>query len=109
MKLRTNLICTSLIVSNMAGTYSQMYIHIVFAVKYRECMIDGSWEEELYKYISGIVKNKGQKMLAINGMPDHVHILFGMKPSCCLSDLVREIKKSSNSFINDMKFLPKQL
>ncbi len=88
----------------MAGTYSQIYIQIVFAVKFRECIIDNSWEEELYKYISGIVKNKGQKMLAINGMPDHVHIFLGIKPSCCLSDLVREIKKSSNSFINEMKF-----
>jgi REP element-mobilizing transposase RayT len=67
-------------------------------------MIQSSWEEELYKYISGIVRNKGQKMLAINGMPDHIHFLIGMKPSCCLSDLVREVKKSSNEFINEKKF-----
>ena len=77
----------------MAGTFSQIYIQVVFAVKGRECVIHTSWEEELYKYISGIVRNKGQKMLAINGMPDHLHIIIGMKPSCCLSDLVREIKK----------------
>jgi len=62
-----------------------------------------SWEEELYKYITGIVQNKGQKMLAINGMPDHIHLVVGMKPSCCLSDLVREIKKSSNTFIAEKK------
>jgi len=82
----------------------QRYIQVVFAVKGRECVIHTSWEEELYKYISGIVRNKGQKMLAINGMPDHLHFIIGMKPSCCLSDLVREIKKSSNDFINEKKF-----
>lgn len=58
----------------------------------------------MYKYISGIVKNKEQKILTINGMPDHIHFLIGMKPSCCLSDLVREIKKSSNDFIKEKKF-----
>lgn len=86
------------------STYSQIYIQIVFAVKNRQALIADSWEEELYKYITGIVQNKGQKMLAINGMPDHIHIFIGMKPSCCLSDLVREIKKASNSFINEKGF-----
>ncbi|MBI3235522.1 MAG: IS200/IS605 family transposase [Bacteroidetes bacterium] len=83
------------------STYSQIYIQVVFAVKGRESLINQSWEEELYKYITGIITNKGQKMLAINGMPDHIHILIGMKPTCCLSDLVREVKKSSNEFINE--------
>lgn len=87
----------------MPGTFSQIYIQIVFAVQNREAMISSSWEEELYKYISGIVRNKEQKMLAINGMPDHIHIFIGMKPSCCLSDLVREIKKSSTGFIKEKK------
>ena len=86
------------------STYSNIYIQVVFAVKGRGSLIQHSWEEELYKYISGIVNNKEQKMLAINGMPDHIHFLIGMKPSCCLSDLVREIKKSSNEFINERKF-----
>ena len=86
------------------STYSQIYIQVVFAVKNREALINEQWEEELYKYISGIVTNKGQKLLAINGMPDHVHILIGMKPSCCLSNLVREIKKSSNTFVKEKKF-----
>ena len=86
------------------STYSQIYIHVIFAVKGRESLIHYSWEEELYKYISGIVKNKEQKMLAINGMPDHIHFLIGMKPSCCLSDLIREIKKSSNDLIREKKF-----
>ena len=89
----------------MSGTFSQIYIQVVFAVKGRESLINVSWEEELYKYISGIVKNKGQKMLAINGMPDHIHFFIGMKPSCCLSDLVREIKKSSNEFIKEKRFV----
>ena len=88
----------------MAGTFSQIYIQIVFAVKNRQALIDPIWETELFKYISGIISNKDQKPLAINGMPDHIHILIGMKPTCCLSDLVREIKKSSNEFIKEKKF-----
>jgi REP element-mobilizing transposase RayT len=88
----------------MAGTFTQIYIQTVFAVKGRNSLINKSWEEELFKYVSGIVQNKGQKMLAINGIPDHIHFLIGMKPTCCLSDLVREIKKSSNKFVNDKKF-----
>jgi putative transposase len=88
----------------MPGTFSQIYIQLVFAVRGRESLIGPGWEEELYKYISGIVTNKAQKMLAINGTADHIHILIGMKPSCCLSDLVREIKKSSNDFIRDKQF-----
>ncbi|MEW4923776.1 IS200/IS605 family transposase [Algibacter sp. 2305UL17-15] len=87
-----------------AGTFSQIYIQVVFAVKGRNSLIKSDWEDELYKYITGIVQNKGQKMLAINGMPDHIHILISLKPSCCLSDLVREIKKSSNKFIMEKKF-----
>ncbi len=88
------------------STYSQIYIQIVFAVKGRANLIRESWEDKLYKYITGIVQNKGQKMLAINGMPDHIHIFIGMRPSCCLSDLVREIKKSSNQYVNDLKLTP---
>jgi REP element-mobilizing transposase RayT len=86
------------------GTFSQIYIQVVFAVKGRNSLIKKEWEEELYKYITGIIQNKGQKMLTINGMPDHIHFLIGMKPSCCLSDLVREVKKSSNAFVKEKKF-----
>ncbi len=89
-----------------SSTFSQIYIQLVFAVKGRRSLIHSSWEEPLYKYISGIIRNKQQKLLAINGMPDHIHILIGMKPTCCLADLVREIKKASNSFINNKKFSP---
>ncbi|OWY25775.1 transposase [Sphingobacteriales bacterium UPWRP_1] len=85
------------------STFSQIYIQVVFAVKHREALIAYSWEERLYQYITGIVQNNGQKMLAINGMPDHLHFFIGMKPSCCLSDLVREVKKASNKMINENK------
>ena len=89
----------------MADTFSQIYIQIVFAVKGRENLISPSWENELFKYMTGIIQNKGQKLLCINGMADHVHILIGLKPACCLSDLVREIKKSSNTFIKEKRFI----
>jgi len=87
----------------MANTFSQIYIQIVFAVKDRKSLIEPEWEIELYKYISGIIRSKNQKTIGINGNSNHIHILFGMLPSCCLSDLVREIKKSSNAFINTKK------
>ena len=87
----------------MSGTFSQIYIQVVFAVKNREALIESAWEEELFKYITGIVQNKGQKLLTIHGTHNHIHILIGMKPSCCLSDLVREIKKASTNLINSRK------
>ena len=77
----------------MTSTFSQIYIHVVFSVKNRQKLIDPIWEEELYKYMTGVIRNKNQKLLAINGMADHIHILIGMKPTCCLSDLIREVKK----------------
>ena len=88
----------------MADTYTQIYIQVVFAVQNRHATIHQTWEEELYKYVTGIIQNKGRKMLAINGTHNHIHFFIGMKPTCCLSDLVREIKKSSNAFIKEKKF-----
>lgn len=90
----------------MSGTYSKIYIHIIFAVKNRNALIHSEWEERLYKYITGIIRQKKHKLIAINGTSNHIHIFIGMKPDCALSDLVREIKKSSNSFINDNKLCP---
>ena len=90
----------------MPGTFSQIYLQIVFAVSNRDCLIKPEWEERLYKYITGVVQNKEQKMLVINGMPDHIHFLIGMKPSGCLSDIVREVKKASSDFIKQEKFTP---
>jgi len=92
----------------MPGTFSQIYIQVVFAVKGRNSLINSSWENELFKYITGIVREKEQKMLAINGTSDHIHFLIGMRPSCCLSNLVQEIKKSSNGFVSEKKFTPYQ-
>ena len=89
----------------MGDTYTQIYIQVVFAVQNRDALIQTSWEDELYKYITSIVQNKGHKMLAINGTHNHIHFFFGMAPTCCLSDLVREIKKSTNSFIKEKQFL----
>lgn len=88
----------------MANTYSQIYIHVVFAVKGRESLIH-KCKDELYKYISGIVNQQGQKLYVINGMPDHVHVLLSIKPDCNLSDLVREIKSNSSKWINTKKFV----
>jgi REP element-mobilizing transposase RayT len=88
----------------MADTFSQIYIQVVFAVQNRKALINPKWEEELNKYITGIVQNKGQKMLAINGTRDHIHLFIGMNPACCLSDLIREVKKSSVAFIKDKQF-----
>jgi putative transposase len=89
----------------MAGTFSQIYIQVVFAVQGRKNFIKPSFEEELYKYISGIITGKEQKSLAVNGMPDHVHVLVGLKPSMRISDLVRDIKNNSSNFINDNAWL----
>jgi putative transposase len=89
----------------MANTYSQIYIQIVFAVKGRENLISKENREELHKFITGIVSNRDQKLLAIFAMPDHVHIFLGMKPSISISDLVRDIKAGSSKFINDSKWI----
>jgi putative transposase len=89
----------------MPGTFSQIYIQYVFAVKGRSNYILPSFEEELYKYISGIIKGKEQKPLAVNGMPDHIHILVGLKPSMRISDLIRYVKNNSTNFINDKGWL----
>ncbi|MCX2679328.1 IS200/IS605 family transposase [Galbibacter sp. EGI 63066] len=89
----------------MANTYTQIYFHIVFAVKGRDNLISESWKAELYKYITGIISNKNQKLMIINGMPDHIHILLGTKPNCNLSDLVRDIKAYSSRWVNENKYV----
>ena len=89
----------------MADAFSQIHIHLVLVVQGRSNLILPHWEDELHKYIAGIIQRQGQKLLIINGVADHIHILIDMKPSCRLSDLVREIKKSSNEFINTRGFI----
>ena len=89
----------------MAGTYSQIYLQVVFAVKGRENLISQSWKDELHKYIAGIIKEKEQKPIIVNGMPDHIHAFIGLKPSMRISDLVRDIKNNSSKFINEKGYV----
>ncbi len=89
----------------MANTYTQIHIHAVFAVQNRLSLINKLWKDELYKYISGIVKKNNHKLLIINGMPDHIHMLFGMRPTQSLSDLMQDIKGSSSKWINEKDFV----
>jgi putative transposase len=89
----------------MANTFTQIHIHSVFTVQNRDCAIMDNWQEELYKYITGIINYHKHKLLAINGMPDHVHILIGLRPAQSLSDLMQDIKGSSSKWINEKKFI----
>jgi len=89
----------------MPGTFFQIYIQVVFAVKGRENLIGNNWKIDLHKYISGIIKGKGQKPIIVNGMPDHIHAFIGLRPSIPIADLVRDIKNNSSNFINDHKFV----
>lgn len=89
----------------MAGTFSQIYIQVVFAVKGRENLLHKTWRDDVFKYMSGIIKGKNQKPIIINGVADHVHLFIGIKPSIAISDLVRDIKNNSTNFINNQKYL----
>ena len=91
----------------MANTFTQLYIQIVFAVQGRQSLIPKRHKDELDKYITGIVQKeeRGHKLLAINGMPDHVHLLVGLNPKQALSDLVRDVKASSSGFIKEKRWL----
>lgn len=88
----------------MANTYTQIHIHFVFAVKYRDGIIQSSWKDELYKYITGIVQKNTHKMISINGMSDHIHILIGIRPIQSISDLMQDVKGGSSKWINEKKF-----
>jgi putative transposase len=76
----------------VANTYTQIHIHAIFAVRNRASLIQQKWKEELYKYITGIIQTNKHKLIIINGMPDHVHLLIGMRPNQSLSDLMQDIK-----------------
>jgi putative transposase len=89
----------------MSDTYTQLYIQLIFAVKGRNNFIKHTWEEELYRYITAVVQNDRHKMLAINGMPDHVHIFVGLNPAHAISDMVKDIKRASNNWINKSRFV----
>ena len=89
----------------MSGTFSQIYIQIVFAVKGRENLIGNSWRTELHKYIAGIINGKGQKPIIVNGMSDHIHAFVGLRPALTIADIARDIKNNSSNFINYNKFV----
>ncbi|NNE29176.1 MAG: IS200/IS605 family transposase [Saprospiraceae bacterium] len=89
----------------MANSYSKIYLHIIFVVKYRDALLHKSWRTELFKYITGIVKNKGHKMVAIGGVEDHIHFMIGYNINQKVPDLVKEIKTSTNEWINKKKIL----
>ena len=89
----------------MAGTYSQIYIQIVFAVQGRHKLLAKEWRQEVFKYMAGIIRNKGQKPIIVNGVEDHAHVFVGLKPVMRISDLVRDIKNNSSNFINDHKWI----
>lgn len=86
------------------GAFTQLYVHIVFAVKYRERILTKEIRDELFKYISGIINNRKHKVIIINGVSDNIHILIGLNPNDKISDLVGCIKRESSSFINEKKW-----
>ena len=90
----------------MSNTYTQIHIQCVMAVKYRQSLIAPEWKEQLNKYITGIVQNHGHKMIAVNSMPDHLHVFFGFRPDQSLSDLMRLVKGESSEWINLQRFTP---
>ena len=89
----------------MPGTYTQIHLHLIFTVQNRDSSISDTWAERLYQYITGIVQTNKHKMIIINGMPDHLHIVIGMRPSQSLSDLMQDIKAYSSKWINENKFV----
>lgn len=85
----------------MANTYTQLYVHITFTVQGRQPLLRPDFREQVFMYMAGIIRNKKHRVLAINGVEDHVHVLVSMRPNIALSDLVRDIKNNSSAFIND--------
>lgn len=88
----------------MANTYSQIHLQFVFSPKFRASLITHEWEIELYKYISGITARNKHKMLAINGMPDHMHFLVGFGTHQSVADFMQDVKADSSQWINNNKF-----
>jgi putative transposase len=89
----------------MGDSYTQSYIQLVFAVKCRQSFIQRAWAKQLHKYITAVMENDGHKMLAINGMPDHIHIFFGLNPTISISDIVKDVKRASNNWIKSNKLV----
>ena len=83
----------------MANTYTQIHLQLVFAVQNRKCLIKNEWKGELYRYITGIVQSHDHKLLQINGMPDHVHLLVGLRPSQSIAELMKNIKAVTKKYL----------
>ncbi len=90
----------------MTGTYTQLYIQLVFAVKHRDARIKKEWQERLFSYIASIIEAKGNKSIIVNGVTDHVHIFIGLNPSVSISELARDLKNNSSKFVNENKLSP---
>lgn len=89
----------------MANTFSQVYLHFVFVVKGRQNLIPRLHKEELHKYITGLVQNRGVRLLAVHAMPDHVHLFVGFGPVMSMSDFIKEIKVETNEFIKGKQWV----
>jgi REP element-mobilizing transposase RayT len=83
------------------GVYTQLYIQLVFAVKYRECLLSEPIRNEVFSYMTGLLTNKKHKSIIVNGYADHVHVFFGMNPTMSISDIVADLKRSSSLLINE--------
>ncbi len=88
----------------MPNTYSQLHIQFVFAVQKRKALIHDRWRDSLHQYITGIIQNNGHKVLQVNSMPDHLHLLAGMRPLESCSDLMKKVKGGSSYWINENNF-----
>ncbi|MEA3452384.1 MAG: IS200/IS605 family transposase [Bacteroidota bacterium] len=91
----------------MANTYTQIYLQFVFAVKGRQNLIRDEFRDELHKYITGIIQNRKQKLIAINSMPDHIHIFVGFGTTITIADLIHDVKIASTEFIKSKGWLDK--
>jgi len=89
----------------MANTYTQIHIQGIFAVQNRASLIQDSWKANLYQYITAIITKNGHRPLAINGMPDHLHFVCGMRPTQSIADLLQDIKSYSSGWINKSNFI----
>ena len=89
----------------MANTYAQIYIQTVFIVQDRECLLQKEWREDLYKYMTGIVQNRGNKLIQVGGVADHVHLFVGLKPAESVADLMKWVKGDSSEWVNENKLL----
>jgi putative transposase len=87
----------------MANTYTQIHLQLIFAVKFRQALIQNEWKEDLYKYIAGIIREQKHKLIIINGIADHIHLFIGFRPHQSLADLLQDIKGGSSKWVNDNK------